>query len=315
MNNLLIDLDGIFPNYALMKLSQWLKAKGESVWLNDSPSDFERVWISTVFSWNRTKALSIKNYYESCGIDCILGGSGYDIHSRLPDGADEMLPDYTLYDDDRIVGFCQRGCNRKCQFCIVPEKEGFLWDHSFHPISEWLPEGAEKVLLLDNNLAMSDNHDRVLEEAANLKLKLSITQGYDIRCVTKDKTALLAQNKPWDLKFTNRRLYIAWDYIGIEGWIRRNLPILLDCFKPKEIMCYLLCGFNTSAEQDLHRVKVLTDEFGVLPYIMPYNNRRDIPELNKLRRWVNRRYYNFIGYNEFQRPGWREEAVKEETKE
>jgi hypothetical protein len=313
MNHLLIDLDGAIPNLALMKLSAWLKSKGDTVFLNESPSPYERVWVSTVFSWNKAEAQRIRDWSLAAGIDCVLGGSGISLDSKLPMEAEGMSPDYDLYQDERIVGFCQRGCNRKCPFCIVPQKEGWLTDNPFHPISEWLPKGRNKVLLLDNNIAMSDNHDRVIIEVADLRLKLCITQGYDIRCVTKDKTELLSQNKPWDLNFKSRRLYIAWDFIGIEGVLRRNLPILLDYFKPKEIMCYLLCGFNTSAQQDLYRVKVLSEEFGILPYIMPYNNRRDIAELNKLRRWVNRRYYNFIDYSEFQKKGWKLERENKLT--
>lgn len=312
--NLLIDFDCVIPNLALMKLSAYLKGKGEFVQLAQrepitldfEPRSFDKIWISTVFSWNKANAEKTKEYYESLGISCELGGSGISIQSKLPYEIEELVPDYSIYpDDDRVVGFTQRGCIRKCQFCIVPQKEGRLADNAYHPISNWLPEGRNKILLLDNEFADSPHHDQVLDFCSNNKLKLSITQGYDVRLVTREKAQKLAENKPYDLKFTTRRLYIAWDYLGIEGWVRKGLGILLDYFTPRQIMCYVLCGFNTTIEQDLYRVKILHENFGVMPYIMPYNNRRDIPELNKLRRWVNRRYLNICSFEDFQKSGWR----------
>ena len=51
---------------------------------------------------------------------------------------------------------------------------------------------------------------------------------------------------------------------------------------------YVLCGFNTTLEQDLERIYTLRD-LGYSPYVMIYNKhelkKRD--PLRRLQRWVN----------------------------
>ena len=53
---------------------------------------------------------------------------------------------------------------------------------------------------------------------------------------------------------------------------------------------FVLCGFNTTIEQDLERIYTLRD-IGYSPYVMLYN-KENIPKghiLRKLQRWVNNR--------------------------
>ena len=86
-------------------------------------------------------------------------------------------------------------------------------------------------------------------------------------------------------------LYIAWDLPQYEVMVRKGIEYLLDAgFRPKEITCYVLVGFKTTFQQDIYRVNdVLRNEYHVLAYVMPYNNRRDSQEINNLRRWANKR--------------------------
>ena len=64
--HLLIDVDSKIPNLALMKVSQYLKSKGERITFrrletkdgNTNGSlpydeEYDTVWISCVFTWNR----------------------------------------------------------------------------------------------------------------------------------------------------------------------------------------------------------------------------------------------------------------------
>lgn len=327
MKNLLIDFDCVIPNLALMKLSTHLKTKGETVNLwqaremkrhlpLDSPvlqEKYDKVWISTVFTWNKSKALWLQSFFESNGTSCELGGSGVDVEKKLTPEIEMLWPDYSLYPgDDRAVGFTQRGCIRGCEFCIVPRKEGKMKEHPYIPIKYWREERT-KILLLDNEFADSQHHDEVLDYCKSEHLKLSISQGYDIRLVTREKAQRLSENKPWDTKFKRRALITAWDYFGIEGWVDRNLPILLDYFKPSEIEFYVICGFDNKEhtasfdgcgrylfeERDLYRVKKLHYQYGVRPYVMPFNNRRDLAQLNLLRYWCNFRYINACNFEDF----------------
>ena len=317
MKHLLIDFDSTIPNLALMKISAWAKQKGDDVFLNDDSIEPDSVWLSCIFTWNRENAQSALAFYHFRFPDAIIhyGGTGFDwgrIGNRieLPEEIENMNPDYSLYHDDRAVGFCQRGCDRRCQFCDVWKKEGRIADNGYKRLTEWIPEGFKKVLLLDNDIALAPKwkHDEVLNDAIDMKLKISLTQGYDIRTMTAERAELLAENKPYDRKFKARQLYFSWDYarpskygLGIEKYVRNGVEMLKDAgFKGSELVCYVLVGFDSTFEQDVQRVEILRNELGILSYVMAYNNRRDNQNINNLRRWANRRWlYKSMDFNEY----------------
>lgn len=119
----LIDVDGHnFPNLALMKLSAYHKDRGDEVSWYDIFGEYDRVYMTKVFTHTPDYNFSIPNARE-----IIRGGTGYDIHSRLPEDAEKIVPDYSLYpyiDKKTAYGFLTRGCIRRCPWCIVPKKEG-----------------------------------------------------------------------------------------------------------------------------------------------------------------------------------------------
>ena len=78
----------------------------------------------------------------------------------------------------------------------------------------------------------------------------------------------------------------------------RGIKLLLDVgIKPHHLMFYVLVGFNTTFKQDMYRFKKL-NEFGVKPFIMLYNNCKD-KKLRDFSRWINKRYYNFIKWEDY----------------
>lgn len=300
-----------------MQLSTWLTAQGERVNFRIPESRPDRVWISCIFTWRAPEARGLARLWEAAGANVMLGGTGIDFEqdenlrlmkvgdSRLPPGAERAVPDYSLYPkDDRAVGFAARGCNRSCEFCVVPMKEGKIGP--MWPIREW-SQGRTKILLLDNDLPLGPHHDAVLQDCLDHGLKLSITQGYDLRCVARgdvgeESLALLREVYPYDLKFREHRLYVAWDYLGIEPYVRKGIERLLDAgFRPRDLMCYILCGFNTTHEQDYYRYRVLWEEYGVYPFVMIYNNRGDDPWLRAFARWVNRRIHKSVPIDDYER--------------
>ena len=338
MKHLLVDFDSTIPNLALMKVSTWARARGDGVelvkvlWKNEQPLvpirffeiSADECWVSCIFTWHRRHAESLKHYsakmhYGGTGFDWGLG-DGLDFSQRvnLPSEIEACMPDYSLYpDDERALGFCLRGCNRTCGFCDVWRKEGKIRRDQYNRITEWVPNDRSKVLLLDNDIALygNDLHDEIINDCASTGRKLSITQGYDIRCVTEKRAAMLAEHKPWDLKFKEKRLYIAWDKMSSENAVRRNIPLLLDAgFKGREIFCYMVCSWEDYPEhgedyfpmcdtfhQDMYRFKVLWEEFGVYPFVMIYNNRKDNPRLRAFARWVNRRVHKNHSWEEYDR--------------
>ena len=121
-----------FPNYALMKISAWHKAQGDSVeWYEPLFSGhMDRVYMSKVFSFTPDY-----EYFVNAD-EVIKGGSGYCIElvngkevyhkerdTELPYEIEHIYPDYGLYGiTDTAYGFLTRGCPRGCQFCIVAGK-------------------------------------------------------------------------------------------------------------------------------------------------------------------------------------------------
>lgn len=311
MKHLLIDFDSTIPNLALMKISAWAKARGDQVSTKDDIEPDE-IWLSAIFTWNKQKALDAISLFKFRFPEAAIhyGGTAFDwgrIGNRiqLPDEIEAMSPDYSLYRDDRAVGFCQRGCNRKCQFCDVWRKEGRIENNQYRRLIDWVPENYKKVLLLDNDIALAEEwkHNQVITDARDMGVKLSITQGYDIRCITEERAKLLAENKPYDTKFTGRNLYFSWDYLQNEKWVRKGIEILKDAgFKGRELTCYVLIGFNTTHEQDMHRIDVLWKEYGVYPYVMAFNNDKSDPLIRAKVRWVNKRQlFKSISFDDYSR--------------
>lgn len=325
MNHLLIDFDSTIPNLALMKVSAYFKAKGDNVFLqiyrrNQMPfqtDHMDSIWLSCIFTKNAEKAQSYISILSAWFPHAIthIGGTGFDfflpkgdIHwKKLPQAIEETVPDYSLYDDDRIVGFCQRGCNRKCEFCVVHRKEGRIDENKYHRLPDWFPPDYDKLLLLDNDIELQprEQRDQILMDAKSMGIKLSLTQGDDIREIAKDPSRidLLADNKPYATTFWGHTLYFSWDYMGIENYVRKGIESLIDAgFKGKQLTCYMLTGFNTTFEQDYHRFSVLWHEYGVYPYVMRYNEQKSSDQrVDDLCWFINARKYKSIPFSEFKR--------------
>lgn len=301
---LMIDADGkdmthCFPNLALMKLSAWHKAQGDEVTLQnglDYPwANPDKVYISCVFFQNREASIKLASR-----LDCetVIGGSGYDISKRLLPEIEHIMPDYDLYGVDFSMGYSSRGCIRNCKFCIVREKEGYIHDHA--PITEFLNPEHEKLILLDSNFSASPRRFENLEFIQKRNLKVNFNEGLDVRILTREFAEALTQTKYYSWRFNRRALHLAFDTMGVEPHVRRGLEMLESMGIPmSHLTIYVLVGFDTTLEQDLYRIRVIHEEYGALPFIQVYNKRQDKPELLKLARWVNRRYYRFIPWEKF----------------
>ena len=323
--HLLIDYDSTIPNLALMKISFWAKQKGDQVYLNQIDDEPDYIWLSCLFTWHSEKALRKLNFlaveYPNAKIS--YGGTGFDAgkpykdksRKYLPPEIDNMKPDYDLYKDDRAIGFCQRGCDRRCPFCDVWRKEGKIDENEYHRLKEWVPDDRKKVLLLDNDVALFEKwkHDQILSDARDMGLKLSITQGYDIRVIANEPERAydLAQNKPYDTNFHRRTLYIAWDMLHIEKSVRKGIESLLDAgFKGYEIKCYIIVGspdrwfkepYKYYPERDLHRAEVLWKEYGVYPWVMPYDNVKTDQKIIDFERWINKYLFKIMDFKDYDR--------------
>jgi len=274
MNIALINVDSKIPNLALMKLSSFHKKRGDKVFLIDiSHIDFDRIYASNVF----------------------VGGSGYNLEAKLPNEIEHIMPDYDLFKKDFSIGFTSRGCIRNCKFCIVRQKEGSIKEHS--PLKEFVDNRFNRVIIMDSNFLASPNYKNKLIEIKNKKWKVCFNQGLDLRLINDENVKLISQVKYYDLKFRKRRLYFAWDNVKDEKEILDGLNILLKYIPKHHIMVYVLVGFDTNLNQDLHRLNKLID-LGVKPFVMIYNNKQD-KILRHLSRWINKRYYELVTWDQY----------------
>jgi hypothetical protein len=288
MRILLAQVDGKMPNLALMKIANHHQQRGDTVELNYAVEP-NLAYISCIFSRNRAKALGMASFMRSLGIQVQIGGSGINLQVTLPDEIEHLMPAYDLWDVDYSMGFTSRGCIRSCPFCIVPQKEGMIRDNA--PISEFLHPDHDKLILFDNNFLASPKWRQNLREIIDRGLKVNFNQGLDIRLINGDNADMLARSDFYSWHFRTKQLHFAFDDPAIEPQVRSGVATLeSEGIKPRYLMFFMLCGFDTDHGQDLHRFKVLR-ELGVDPFVMKYNNRRDDPWLNHFARWVNKRVY------------------------
>lgn len=112
-----------FPNLALMKLSAWHKAHGDTVeWYPPILSVPDRIYVSKVFTFS-TDCID----FSPGDPEPVNGGTGYRLYDDMPEEIDSMLPDYSIYPGiNYSIGFLSRGCIRQCKWCVVPQKEGTI---------------------------------------------------------------------------------------------------------------------------------------------------------------------------------------------
>lgn len=275
MNIGLIDVDGHnFPNLALMKISGYHKAHGDTVEWAAPFSHYDKIYRAKVFTFSQDD----NSYYSANQV--IRGGTGYDIKSKLPDEIDKWLvPDYSIYPQYKFsVQFYSRGCIRHCPFCLVHDKEG-----SIHPVEpmELNPQG-EWIEVLDNNFFANPEWRTAVKHLEHTKQKVKF-HGVDVRIMNEEQAYWLNRLK------LKSGVHIAWDLPQID--LTDNLKAMVKHIKPYKITCYVLVGFNSTIEQDLFRLETLKS-LGILPFVQPYRdfeNKRCPSQYEKdIARWANR---------------------------
>ena len=290
----LIDVDGHkFPNLPLMKISAYHKAKGDSVeWYQPMFSGhMDRVYMSKVFSFTPN--------YEWCidADEVVKGGSGYSIElvdgkeiyhkdrdHDLPQEIEHIYPDYSLYPEytkDTAYGFLTRGCPRGCGFCHVASKEGKC-SYKVADLSEFW-RGQKKIVLCDPNILACNDHMELLQQLIDSKAKVEFNQGLDVRFITDKNLELLRQIRLDNIHFA----YDRWqDKDIIEPKLRAFVEQTGYNRGKGHTMCYILVNFDTTIEQDIHRIQFCR-EINISPYPMIYDKDHCKPIYRKLQRWCN----------------------------
>lgn len=267
----LYQVDGKWPNLALMHLGGWLRERGEDV---RRIGAIEQGTVATVYA-AKVFTVSSAAYVRE---DAIRGGTGWDdwrTLPTLPDEAEHAYPAYDLWGCDIAMGFLTRGCIRRCPFCFVPDKEGRIAHHSH--LSEWW-RGQKQVRLLDANITAHPDALGYLDELAASRAEVDFSQGVDARLMTPEIAAAIARVRRY------KQLHTAWDNPREEDAVLRGMRLLVDALPKGQVMAYVLVGYNTTPDEDLYRVQKLR-EIGVDPFVMPYDKQQ--PYQKRFARWVN----------------------------
>ena len=289
MNIGLIDVDGHnFPNFALMKISAYHKAKGDSVeWAMPLMADnYDLIYKSKIFTFTPDPDAT------AWPCDVIRGGTGYDISSRLPDEIEaSRLMDYDIYPNyDFSIQFLSRGCIRNCPFCLVQQKEGFI--KPVDPVD--LNPRGHHIEVLDNNFFANPEWKEAIKYLIESGQKVNL-HGVDVRIMNEEQAFYL--NRLRILK----NIHIAWDLPSLD--LTDKLKEVIKYLKAWKLTCYVLVGYNSTVEQDLYRLERLR-ELRIRPFVMPYRDyegrQKPTQYAKDLAHWANRpELFNTCTFAEF----------------
>ena len=321
-------IDGKFPNLALMKLSAWHKAQGHTVHFTkqtrrsmDEP-DYAKVYGSAIFTFSRPRVEDFQKQFPGA----IVGGTWNQdewVNGVEPITVETMIGheyehyDYSLYPNfDASIGFTQRGCRLRCDFCCVPKKEGRPRPVSTVP-ELWRGPGFPKHLhLLDNDFFGQPRAawQARIEEMITGGFRVCMNQGINLRLIDDEGARAWAAVPYYDDSFKVRRLYTAWDNLKDERIFMRGVERLEKAgIPPHHLMVYMLVGFDPEEtwQRLFYRFNKMV-ALGIRPYPMVFNaqKHKKLPldgintniekkTIGDFQRWVIRKSYNFIPFEEY----------------
>lgn len=265
-----------FPNLALMKLSAYHKARGDTVELLNHIEHYDICYCSKTFDFTDDAEQTAIIQADKI----VRAGTGYrDYISRLPEEIEHACPDYSLFRSiNTAYGFLTRGCPRGCPFCCVSRKEGHQSTQAADLDEFW--SGERIIKLLDPNLLACKDSERLLKQIAESGSWVDITQGFDIRLVGPHNIGLINSLKIATIHF-------AWDnpaddlYGQFKYFAEHN-----TLSKHRKPSVYVLTNYWSTIEQDLERVYKLR-ELGYDPYIMVFDKACAPLQARRLARWAN----------------------------
>jgi hypothetical protein len=265
--------------------------------------DYDIVFVSCIFQYkfdDIIKQVKDKGWEDKT----IIGGYGSPYTHTLEDliGKKADIYDFSLYPwFEPNIGFSQRGCRGKCEFCVVPTNEGR--NHSVNSLKGLIQKPTNKLVLLDNDFFGQRNWKEKADYILAEGLKISFNQGINVRLLNEEQAEYLVRINPYSYTFKQRLLNTAWDQLKDEKVFRKKMEMLLNKgYKPDCIMVYMLIGFDPQETfgEIWYRFWTL-QTYDVFPYPMVFIH----PEptylskgLKLFRQWVT--YYakdRFIKHN------------------
>lgn len=280
-----------FPNYALMKISAYHKSIGDTVEWWNSLEKYDRVYSSKIFDFTP------ENPYLPP--DTIKGGTGYDIHSVLPDEIENCFPDYSIYPEcDYAIGYITRGCPNKCRWCIVPHKEGDI--KPYRAWQELVRPDSSKSILMDNNILACEYGIEQLESLIDSGYQIDLNQGMDARLVN-DKIAAILSKIKW-IKYIRFSCDTTAQIKAIEN---ASALLMKNGVKPYKLFIYLLV--TEDIENAAYRVEQLKKLKGITIYAQAERNELKGIIPNKLQLEFAQRY---VYSGKYRKETWQEYCDK-----
>lgn len=306
-------IDGSLPNLALMKMSHWHRGRGDNVTFTRQAHrdllepDYDIIYGSAIFKFSADKVARFLADWPGA----IIGGTGTDRQHTVEDliGSETYEHyDYSAYPAfDASIGFTQRGCRLSCKFCVVPGKEGR--PKSVNTISDiWRGDGHPKKLhLLDNDFFGQDRIEwqSRIKEIRDGGFRVCLNQGINVRHIDQEAAEALASVEYRDMKFSERRIYTAWDNLKDEGVFFKGMDLLQGAGIPaNHVRAYMLVGYDKNETWDRlwHRFRRMVD-CGIEPFPMVFDCRStDAPRYKKLKqfqRWVVTGLYRAVPFENY----------------
>lgn len=265
-----------FPNYALMKISAYHKARGDDVEWWYPLKEYDRVYSSKVFTFSNEEIYLPEN--------AIRGGTGYGMLDELPPEVDDMFPDYSIYPEcDYAIGFLTRGCIRKCPWCIVPTKEG-----NIRPYRTWKEikrQDSRDVVFMDNNVLACAHGIDQMRDMIGENVRVDFNQGLDARLINAEVAEILSKLK-W-IRF----IRMSCDTDAMLKVVLRAIALLKQYgVKPYRVFVYLLVQDIESAERRALALRDAGAEVFAQPYRDFENKIEPTKEMKDFARWVNRKH-------------------------
>lgn len=264
MNIGLYNLEPKINNPAMMQVSQYYKDRGDKVWEYHPLFNYDKIYAFSLFDFTDKQFVTD---------EMITGGTGFDISSRLPPEIEASDLDYSLFPkcDYSIIWF-SRGCFRKCPFCVVHDKEGDI-----HPVKpKNLNPNGKFIKVMDNNFFANPEWRSAISQLQEWNQPVDF-QGFDIRIFDEEQGEAINSLKH------HHQFKFAWD--NPKQNLDDKIELLLDYVKPSKLMCYVLIGFWSTEEEDLHRVMHLWDEYKIDAFAMPFDKHERYQK--DFARWCN----------------------------
>lgn len=268
MKVLLINIDSTIPNLALKKIELYHQLLNDEIYY-DMPimiNLVDKIYVSCIFPENKHKC----DIYQH---KALIGGTGYDLHIKLPLEIDCMKPKINW-------GFTTRGCIRKCHFCFVPEKEGYI--HVVGDIYDIWDGKSKKLYIMDNNiLALPEHFKTICNQLRHENLKVDFNQGLDHRLLTEEIWYELNT-----LKHINK-IRFAFDDIVYKKSALRALDLMKsNGVKDWQTRWYVYVGKKDNFDTVYERLSIL-QKYKQHAYLMRDKLIYNKPEFIALAQWCN----------------------------